>query len=283
MRNLFHVCNKSAKAIFRSEYDIIMAINRIANFAKNTDSQVFAFSVLSTHIHILIYTDNVKEFMRLFSISYTKLFNSRYNTSGKILHMKGRCLSTESEILIGLNYVLTNSFHHAVAEHPLSYRYCSINCYFNTAFSSQDHPNEVRNNIYYDEYRHLLSRNFNKIGINILPNNCVKLSDFINIAAVENIYKSPRAFLYNINRALGEEYIKNQFHDFSGGAILEKNSVYRYGKRILDFDICEFIDEHIDFPNSGRSFKQLTDKESNYIKQYFLSKGVSEFQIERCL
>ena len=61
------------------------------------------------------------------------------------------------------------------------------------------------------------------------------------------------------------------------------SSVLSAGKKILDIDICEMIDRQIDFPDSGRSFLNLTKNEITQIREYLTRRGVGKEQIDRCL
>ena len=74
-RNCYHICNQSQRIIFRTEEDHIFAITRLAICAEATQIDVFAFSIMSTHFHLILRgeVENIRNFIKLFSRGLLKI------------------------------------------------------------------------------------------------------------------------------------------------------------------------------------------------------------------
>ena len=124
----------------------------------------------------------------------------------------------------------------------------------------------------------------------------------IDTAEVENMFVTPRSFLYYMNRISGEEWRKEQEKDenqqppvtldvIERGINLQSvdrmltNESGRFRCRGLsDIDLCTIIDTEI-VPNTGRkSVYELTSSERDKIMRHVChTYSVSEGQASRCL
>lgn len=289
--NTYHIWNDSNKVIFRDEKDYIIFINKIAIFSHITNTLIIGYSVLSTHFHLIVKTTDLTKFNELLSKSYTKYFNNKYYCEGIIFNINNRVLVTINEVIIALNYVLKNALHHNLVEHPLSYRYSSVNQYFRREIYEKEYLEWIEQSLNVRKPSELNRKDFRKLfgrfdvpdSFQVINNVEIKPDSFISIKIVEGLYKNSRNFIYNINKGLSEEITYLEKSTLKKDIYINLNSSLSLGQKITDMDICLFIDKLINFPESKRSFKSIDDNELKIIYNHFMKIGVPKSALDRCV
>lgn len=288
-RKCYHICNRSFKVLFRDLDDFFMAINKLAVALNRTGDLILSLTIQSTHLHFTILSNNPIHFIEVFSIAYTRYFNNKYKNKGRIFFFSYRELKTTNEILVATNYTLKNPLHHNITGHPLFYKFSSIRLYFSNLLYGEEYYEDGKDGHFgkmcshtqlkpselsYSEKRKLFGSEQMSDKYIVIDRRVVSLDTIVEIHTVEVLYKTVRNFLYNMNCQLQEE---------KGNLYTEIDTSFLISNKISDIDICKFINQLIGFPESGRTYKMLSDDEIKYIMKYFLNLKVPPLQIKRCL
>ncbi len=281
----YHLCNKPSKVFFRNESDFINAITKLASTSYCSETQVMAFSVMSTHFHFVIKSPNIKEFIFQFKRDYTKYFNLKYKRKGAIFNnLNIRELNNAGELLHAINYVLKNPLHHNVVNIPFKYQYSSINVYFREELnrysfllSKQRKSLRKTSELSAREYRKLFGHKHVSMEFLIANSGLVIPESFIDIRSVEQLYKTARSFMYNMNKPMTEEI---NFFGFKSTEVYQNDrDLHTKFSKMDDLAVCEFIDRYL----HPKTFVEASQEDYSFLKQELLKRGVDTFQFERCL
>ena len=286
--DIYHICNLSPKVIFRSEEDFLMAINKLAicSFVCNVD--ILAFSIMSTHFHIVVMgtEEDVRKFLSLISKILACRYRQHYGKSLKINFSTRKINENMYDLITCINYVLKNGLHHGVVGYPFVYPYSSIGCYFYEELRRQEYFKGENANIYQTYLKpsdlslrdkRALFGSFNAPEtFRILFNRIVIPESFVNVRLVEQIYSTPKNFMYNMMKPLKEEI---EMFGTDQTLINDRFSKVNLAGTLSDLQVCEIIDCSI-YP---RSFTSLSKMEISNLWEKLLRQGVSKFQFERCI
>ncbi len=282
-KGIYHICNQSDKVIFRQEEDYLMFINRLASCSFNTDTHVLAFSVMSTHFHLIINTADLNVFIGLLKrnieIRYKKITGRQLQ-----LNISDRQIKEQAEIIPVINYVLKNSVHHNVTQTPFKYPYSSVNCYFTKELRRDPYyKGEYKSRIYkkvseltYREYKYLFGAQKVSENLQIIGNKLVSPGSFVNVNKVRKLYDdSVRSFLYNMNKPLKEEI----------ESIIKREKENQYltdipliGK-LNDIEVCEIIDSLL----ANKNKQQPTSEDNEELWEKLQKLCVKRLQFDRCI
>ncbi|MBQ9892424.1 MAG: hypothetical protein IJM35_04640 [Bacteroidales bacterium] len=321
-RKTIHLCLSSHdEVMYRSEADLIMGFNCLALAVLSTESRFLAEGFLTTHHHLLLQTDSPKEVMYRSRYAYARYFNSKYFRKGPLGEKKYFSLETDGlyHVTAALNYVLRQGLHHGISSTPFEYRHCSANAFFRKELGKFDSPElmPAKNRyLYLPKNQSLPAEKYRMSYDGMLFR-----EDIIDTAYVEEIYITPRNFLFQMNKVMGErdkdeqskennmppvtaEAIESGVPDFNPRdfKVFEQGKVDR--KRMTDLDLCEIIDSQIVprclkegqpasvylLPESRRAaiceklWLESRQYRSNTNAQGLLSgKYVTEAQLRRCM
>ena len=292
--SLFHLCVKSnGEVMFRDDDDYRCGISKMAMAAIKTKTRIYAYAFMSTHMHIVALTDDTSRFMSVFRNSYTKRFNHKYMRSGK-LGDKGyyaEPLDTLNRTLSAVNYVLRNPVHHSVSDTALGYEYCSARYLFEGDVA---HPE----NTLPKKSKYIPRHTPNHKQLRSNPSGMISPSSFLDISAVEQIYMTPKNFLFYINRPSYRDLEKVSMQENEQRRItiadiepyenideLQKNERQRSTKGSLtDQQLCSIIDLKAQ-NNFKKAYTQLSAAEKRQIATDLLKLPIrpTKEQIIRCL
>lgn len=130
----FHISvqGNGGQSLFLRNRDILHAIDLLGVFSKLHNVGVLAYQFLSNHLHLILECLCPINFVWGFRISYSKYYNSVYNSFGAIgrsRYSQGK-IYDEEKLEEKLIYVIRNSTKHKVYEHPLADRFNSAQYYF---------------------------------------------------------------------------------------------------------------------------------------------------------
>lgn len=302
MKKTFHLCwSSDDEVMFRDEEDYNRGFNCFALALYKTDSTGLVESIMSTHAHLLVQTAEPNKFMGALRMPYTKYFNSKYLRSGKL----GEPVHFSMEIdglhhhLAAMSYILRNGLHHGIAPIAYGYPHCSINAIFQKEMGKSPAQDLIPQSSF---YRH--------IGRNVTFPDRYKMSSsglflresVLDIAQVENMFATPRAFDYYMNRKTSEEWIKEQGKDNNKlepvtleliESKVQLTSVkdmliFESGRsdyhRVSDIELCKEIDTSTREYFHKASVYALTHDEKlrlgNYLQKKFYA---TTAQLKRCL
>ena len=293
--SLFHICVKSnGEVMFRDDDDYRCGISKMAMAAIKTETSIYAYALMSNHIHIVASTEEISRFTSIFRNSYTKLFNHKYMRSGK-LGEKGYYidhLDTLNRTLSAVNYVLRNPVHHLVSDTALGYDYCSARYLF-IGDICQAADTLPQKSIF------IPRRTANPKQFRSDQSGMISPLSFLDIPAVERLYMTPKSFLFHINRpsyrdleSVNGREDKGQdwttiadVEPYENIDELQKNERQRSVKGSLtDLQLCMTIDKNI--RNTFRkTYAQLSTEEKRQIAGDLLRLPVrpTKEQILRCL
>ena len=306
--------------MYRSETDLIIGFNCFAVAALSTESRALADGYLSTHQHTMAQTDHPRELMFRSRNAYARYFNTKYKRRGRLGEKQYFLSEIEGlyHTLAGLNYVNRQGLHHGLVSTPFEYPHCSANAFFRKQLGKNNPPALMP----------LHNRNrFLPSNISIPPAYRMNASglllreDILDTAYVEELYITPRSFLFQMNRIGDEvrdleaqkkennttpvtlEIIERGVPDFDSGLTrtFEQGKVnYR---RLTDIELCGIIDKELipkmfDNPDEASVYSlslsrrvKLYDwlwqknQQSRYQQKDTLLNGkfFSEAQLKRCL
>lgn len=304
MRSLYHLCVASHdEVLFRDESDFKMFTNLMALAAVNTNEELLADALMSTHFHLVVMSHDPSDFIRYLRHSYTNYFNNKYHRAGR-LGPKGFHMTEVSGVrrrMATVCYVLRNGLHHAQSATPFGYRHCTVNSLFDKEMgrSPYDHLITSQREIVSLLPRHAKIHEklkFDESGV-------VLRESFMELAQVENMFVTPRNFLYHMNRISDEVWQKEQLED--GGneapvtldtiergfgrqsirAMLECEKGFRYdSNKMNDISVCNIIDNQLIGKYKAASVYCLSDVQKHKISGTLEKEfSVPQFQIDRCL
>ncbi len=276
-KNIYHICNLSPIILFRKVEDFLLAISRLASCAYASEVEILAFSIMSTHFHIVVrgYEDDVKGFTTAYKRNLALLHNAEYRANIS-LQTSIRVVVGNENVIAVLNYVLKNPIHHGIKATAYSYAYSTTTCYFVDEFTRDDRfegenlpPKYIRpSDLTYRQYRRLFGNRSVADNFRILYYSSNGISyylvlpeSFINVKCVETIYSSPKNFAYQMNRPLKEDV--EVFGNDNNAFRLHLSKSELTGQ-ISDIQACEIMDDHI----APRTYYEISSGEKTDLWSY---------------
>ena len=262
MRKTVHLCLSSHDEImFRSEEDLNVGFNCLAAAVLETESRLMAEGFMTTHSHYLLQTDYFKQVIRLSRYAYARYFNAKYSRKGRLGERKYFVLEINGlhHTLSASNYVIRQGLHHGLASTPFGYEHCSANALFRKELGKTFGPPLLPDHL---RHRFLPSHSGIPAKYRMSESGLLLREDIIDTAYVEEIYISPRNFLFQMNRIAGEEDFRKQ-RDENGlppvtmetiengvsGFNLARARVFEQGKvdksKMTDLELCNLVDNAI--------------------------------------
>jgi hypothetical protein len=303
--------------MYRSEADLIMGFNCLAVAVLETESRLLAEGFMTTHSHCLLQTDDYAAVMYKSRIAYSRYFNNKYGRSGRLGEKKYFCLEADGQfhITAALNYVLRQGLHHGLSATPFGYPHCSANAFFQRELGKA-----CQQMILPEKFRHkyLPSNVRVPLRYRMGENGGLLREDIVDTGYVEEIYISPRNFLFNMNKLTGERDTEEQrkendippitidaIETGTPDFVLKEAKIFEQGKvdkkRMTDLELCSIIDGQIlprlikgsektsiyNLPESRRAAicEALWQESSRYrsdTRGFLVGKYVTQAQLRRC-
>jgi len=260
MKKIIHFSLSSHdEVMYRSEADLIWGFNCLALGALVTDSSLMADGLMSTHHHAMVQTDAPRALIKRSRYTYTRYFNAKYHRRGRLAERSPFILEIKgiNHLTVALNYVNRQGLHHGLAATPFGYPHCSANAYFRKDFGrvSPDvlMPDEQRSNYLPDRAQVPSEYRMSKSGL-------LLREDVLDTSFVEQLYVTPRNFLFQMNRMTDDNWAEEQKKDQNNLppvtldviekgvtgvdiAKLLRNENGRINRnRMADLELCQIID-----------------------------------------
>jgi hypothetical protein len=289
---LVHVCIKSENGlIHRDEEDYRCGISKMALAAFRTESHIYAYAFMSTHVHIIVQSSDCSKFILLYRSAYTRWFNHKYGRTGRLgeRYYHTVPLETPYRILHAVNYVLRNPVHHLVCDSALGYEFNSARYVFAQDFSVRELPGSRRTTPFLSRKITLPS------SFQLNDKGMISPESFLEIKSVENLYGTVKSFMYYINRSSFRDLDKPSSEEEKPVTIdviepsfsieeLQDNERKRSVKDyVKDIDICRIIDKEC---LKGLTYARITERDRVRITNILLRRFngfISLKQIQRCL
>ena len=301
MRKPYHICVSGGdELICRSEEDYHRLFNCIALSVHETDSVLLADAEMSSHAHLGVRTEDPLEMASRAWLMYSRYFNRKYGRQGRLGEESPFVLELEGihHILAAICYILRNPLHHGLSSTPFGYRFSSANVYFRKELGKWLDEDLLQEKSY---YKHLPRLSSYPPNYKMTQSGVYLRETVIDVAEVENMFLTPRSYIYYMNRLSGEEWKSEQEKDRNQQPpvtldLIEKgislhsvdkmlsNEYGRSRKSMSDIEICSIIDRQI-VPELGRSSVYMLNEHevSDAIRYLSQTCSISEFQARRCL
>ena len=259
MRKTVHLCLSSHEEVmYRNEEDLIMGFNCLALAVLETESRLLGEGFMSTHNHILVQTDNQRELWRKERYAYSRYFNAKYYRKGRIGEKYGFSIYVEGRqhTITALDYVLRQGLHHGLSKTPFGYRHCSANSFFREDLGKTSFPALISND---KRHRYLPHGKSLPLDYRMSDSGLLLREDILDTAYVEELYITPRNFLFHMNRLTDELTAQEQIKEnnqppitldaietgvpaFNLGKALLREQGHKDKRSLSDLELCQIID-----------------------------------------
>lgn len=287
--------------MFRDLEDYNRGFNCFALALYKSNSTGLVESFMSNHFHLMIQTEDPKEFMYNMRQPYSKYFNRKYCRTGRL----GEKHHFQLEInglhhhLAAMSYTLRNALHHGIVPIPYAYPHSSVNAIFRKEMGKTSEEILLPKKSY---YRYIGRRAEYPSSYKMNKNGLFLRESVLDLAQVENMFVTPRSFDYYMGRKTNEDWEKEQskdnlqipplrLEDIEAGAgmqtletmIINENGKGNY-RKMSDIDLCTEIDRFILPEFEKDSIYLLSNHEKRKIAELLYRKyHINETQIRRCL
>ena len=261
MRKLTHISFSSHdEVLFRSEEDINYAFNCFALACLETGSRPLADGEMTTHVHFGLFTDDPKEVFYKFRYPYSRYFNSKYKRTGRLGERHPFCLEVEGlhHTTALLSYIYRQALHHGLSDSPFGYKHNSVNVIFKDILGKPTTPDILKRShmkVFLPRFRGEIPDRYR-----MDKNGLLLREDVIDTSYVEELYISPRNFLYQMNRLSSDQWKNEQMEDKNGlppvsledvepacyrpamSQLILNESGRNFRNRITDLELCGIID-----------------------------------------
>lgn len=284
--NFHHIYSKGEVTIFRKPDDYIFFINHLAITKYTYNIRILAFSIMSTHIHIIVETWNetsLQEFIDNLRKSYFIHFNRDYNLSIPQNFMEIN-YSDNREDFPGkktcMVYVNTNPTHHQITNSPLAYDFSSARyTFWDCLHSEREKETYISAHITPDrlgarDRRRILGKSVCDPTALIDPKTGAisPLSIIDREKATEYWSRNVRNFILDMHLGAKD----------SEGKHLREDALVIQSEKSSDIEVCKIIDEYA-LQCGVKNFKELSAASLSTLIQYLKTILISEPQIKRCL
>ena len=306
MKQLFHLSISCHSAtLFRDEEDIRSITNILALTAFAVHIEIWVDALMPTHLHLIVFGEEARvlELARRLKLRITKYHRGRHGGQGPLFDREVFILRLEgaNHILAAISYVLRNGMHHAQSSTPFGYAPSTVNDLFREDLGKAPLSGRITSR---SEIAALLPRFSEFPDRFAMDSGGMLLRDsFEELQRVELFYKTPRSFLYQMNRLSSDDWEKEQMQDdtpeppvtltriepgaddrsLTAWLSYEKGHHYRKDRK-LDIDVCKIIDSDLMKRYPGKTVYQIgTDQKMAFARVLQYDYHLPAAQIRRCL
>ena len=305
MKQLFHLSISCHGAtLFRDEEDIRSITNILALSAFAVQVEIWVDALMGTHIHLIVFGEEsrVLALARRLKLRITKYHRGRHGGRGPLFDRSVFMLRLEgaNHVLAAISYVLRNGMHHAQSSTPFGSAPCSVNDLFREDLG-KGITKRISSRVDIAAWLPRYSEFPDHFAMDM--NGMLLRDSFEELQRVELFYKTPRSFLYQMNRLSSDDWEKEQKQDdtpdppITLAAIepcadaqtlaswLTNEKGYHFRKdRKLDMDVCKIIDRDLMSRYHGKTVYQLeSDQKLQLARILQYDYHLPPSQIRRCL
>lgn len=297
MKQLYHLsisCHH--EALFRDAEDIRCITNILALVAFTLQVEIWVDAIMGTHLHLVVFADEsrVLELARRLKHRITKYHRGRHRGRGPLFDPPVFYLRLEgpNHILAAISYVLRNAF---------GYGPCSVNDIFREDLGKPAYQTRITSR---SDIASRLPRFSEFPDRFVMDGDGMLLREsFEELRRVELYYKTPRSFLYQMNRLSSEDWEREQQKDETSDAPItlrsiepladertltdllsnEKGLAYRKD-RMSDLDVCMLIDRTLMNRYQDKTVYQVDSGQKMQLARTLRYEfHLPDAQIRRCL
>ncbi len=129
--NIYHIVLKSinSQRIFNEDSDFEYFINSFYNSCKDYDVKIYAYCVMSNHIHLLLRfrDNNLANLFKAFGAKYVPKYNYHHQRTGPLFNGRyySKPVNDDKYLLAALRYIHFNPVRAGVCKAPEEYRWSS--------------------------------------------------------------------------------------------------------------------------------------------------------------
>lgn len=133
---IYHIMVRgiNGQNIFCDEDDYKRYLDTLARISKEEDAQVFAYCLMSNHIHLLIHEgkDGVSRLMKRLGGSYAYWYNWKYERKGYVFQDRFKSENVEDDTYLKtvVRYIHQNPVKAGIVRNPETYPWSSISAYY---------------------------------------------------------------------------------------------------------------------------------------------------------
>ena len=262
--------------MFRDEEDLVRGFNCIAEASLETESRLLADGELVTHVHLGVCTDDPGELVKKARRPYAYGFNAKYHRNGRLgdKHPFVSEMDGVRHITAVVSYINRQGLHHGLSATAFGYPHCSANVIFQKELGKRPTDDLIKPG---QRYKYLSRDTHLGQSYRMASNGLLLREDIIDISYVEELYVTPRGFLFNMTRQSGTDWVQEQKEEASNSPVvtlefIEQGSTAEdlaamknneHGrpdkKRMTDLELCRLIDKQIVPGITGREDKTIYD------------------------
>jgi len=133
--SIYHICvrGNNKQDIFLDNEDREEYLKRVRNYEERYKMQIYAYCLMTNHVHLLIYDNNqdISKFMQGLSLSYVKYFNKKYERTGHLFQDRftSVMMKNDMQLMYVSRYIHLNPVRANIVKKAKDYRWSSYSVY----------------------------------------------------------------------------------------------------------------------------------------------------------
>jgi len=132
---LYHVTLRGVaqQVIFYEDFERIMFLKKLEYYSCE-EFQVLAYCLMDNHIHMVVKTSKLSEYLKCIGISFVIWYNTNYERTGHLFQNRfsSEIITDENYLLRCIRYVYKNPVKAGLCFHPNHFQWSSCNLLFNS-------------------------------------------------------------------------------------------------------------------------------------------------------
>ena len=206
-KDYFHVCTKGSDLpwMFRDDADFIAGVNRVGICVLTTRTEVFAFTLMDTHVHFVLYGSmpDCKNFIKRYKQLTGRWIYEKYGISGHLTDVNTSIIHIVSKehLMEEVAYLDRNSIAAGYRNLPTEYPWGSAKYMFKEEHASDNRKYRRVCEISNSDLRDILaSRVIPPSDWEIDTNGMINPRCFINVNLLESLFRTPNRYIYFLSK-----------------------------------------------------------------------------------
>lgn len=133
--SIYHICvrGNNKQDIFLDNEDREEYLKRVRNYEERYKMQIYAYCLMTNHVHLLIYDNNqdISKFMQGLSLSYVIYFNKKYGRTGHLFQDRftSVMIKNDMQLMYVSRYIHLNPVRANIVNKARDYKWSSYSAY----------------------------------------------------------------------------------------------------------------------------------------------------------
>lgn len=133
--SIYHICvrGNNKQDIFLDNEDREEYLKRVRNYEERYKMQIYAYCLMTNHVHLLIYDNNqdISKFMQGLSLSYVIYFNKKYGRTGHLFQDRftSVMIKNDMQLIYVSKYIHLNPVRANIVNKARDYKWSSYSAY----------------------------------------------------------------------------------------------------------------------------------------------------------